>query len=133
MTSIYLLWVSLHRCRLLNFLIPTKNYARCTYKCWSLYNTCMRAVLLCFIAYFIFPYLFMSTAQTVCLINLLVVPLVQINFLSQIFLNKKGDGPKIAKRLVNVYFALFKVIFIYSLFVLIRSHFYRLCIFLYWN
>lgn len=91
----------------------------------------MGAVLLDFKAYFIFPSLFMSTAQTVGLINLLVVPLVQINFLSQIFLNKKGDGPNIAKRLVNVYFALFKVIFIYSLFVSMSSHFYRLCIFLY--
>jgi hypothetical protein len=34
---------------------------------------------------------------------------VQVNFLSQIFLTSKGDGPKIAKRLVDVYIALFKV------------------------
>ncbi|CAD5194896.1 unnamed protein product [Musa acuminata subsp. malaccensis] len=33
-----------------------------------------------------------------------------VNFLSQIFLSKKGDGPKIAKRLVDVYFALFKIL-----------------------
>ncbi|XP_020088571.1 CCAAT/enhancer-binding protein zeta isoform X2 [Ananas comosus] len=33
-----------------------------------------------------------------------------VNFLSQILLSKKGDGPKIAKRLVDVYFALFKVL-----------------------
>ncbi|KAG9457617.1 hypothetical protein H6P81_002125 [Aristolochia fimbriata] len=32
-----------------------------------------------------------------------------VNFLSQIFLSTKGDGPKVAKRLVDVYFALFKV------------------------
>eukprot|EP00252_Welwitschia_mirabilis_P019006 TRINITY_DN4287_c0_g1_i1.p1 TRINITY_DN4287_c0_g1~~TRINITY_DN4287_c0_g1_i1.p1 ORF type:complete len:1060 (-),score=290.87 TRINITY_DN4287_c0_g1_i1:464-3643(-) len=31
-------------------------------------------------------------------------------FLSQIFLSKKGDGPMIAKRLVDIYFALFKVL-----------------------
>jgi hypothetical protein len=35
--------------------------------------------------------------------------IVQVNFLSHIFLSKKGDGPKIAKRLVDVYIALFKV------------------------
>ncbi|XP_072984339.1 protein SLOW WALKER 2 [Typha latifolia] len=33
-----------------------------------------------------------------------------VNFLSQMLLSKKGDGPKIAKRLVDVYFALFKVL-----------------------
>uniref|UniRef100_A0A0E0LYB7 CCAAT-binding factor domain-containing protein n=1 Tax=Oryza punctata TaxID=4537 RepID=A0A0E0LYB7_ORYPU len=33
-----------------------------------------------------------------------------VNFLSQIFLTSKGDGPKIAKRLVDVYIALFKVL-----------------------
>ncbi|XP_038990423.1 CCAAT/enhancer-binding protein zeta-like [Phoenix dactylifera] len=33
-----------------------------------------------------------------------------VNFLSQILLSKKGDGPKIAKRLVDAYFALFKVL-----------------------
>ncbi|KAF6166730.1 hypothetical protein GIB67_005606 [Kingdonia uniflora] len=33
-----------------------------------------------------------------------------VNFLSQIRLNHKGDGPKVAKRLVDVYFALFKVL-----------------------
>ncbi|CAN6162295.1 unnamed protein product [Urochloa humidicola] len=33
-----------------------------------------------------------------------------INFLSQILLTPKGDGPKIAKRLVDVYIALFKVL-----------------------
>ncbi|KAJ6825990.1 CCAAT/enhancer-binding protein zeta [Iris pallida] len=33
-----------------------------------------------------------------------------INFLSQILLSKKGDGPKVAKRLLDVYFALFKVL-----------------------
>ncbi|KAJ1408291.1 CCAAT-binding factor [Sesbania bispinosa] len=31
-----------------------------------------------------------------------------INFLSQIRLTNKGDGPKVAKRLIDVYFALFK-------------------------
>ncbi|KAL6010534.1 hypothetical protein ACLOJK_000968 [Asimina triloba] len=31
-------------------------------------------------------------------------------FLNQILLSRKGDGPKIAKRLVDIYFALFKVL-----------------------
>ncbi|KAJ0075194.1 hypothetical protein Patl1_33792 [Pistacia atlantica] len=31
-----------------------------------------------------------------------------VNFLSQIRLSHKGDGPKVAKRLIDVYFALFK-------------------------
>lgn len=34
---------------------------------------------------------------------------MQVNFLSQIRLSKGGDGPKTAKRLMDVYFALFKV------------------------
>ncbi|XP_057505267.1 protein SLOW WALKER 2-like isoform X1 [Actinidia eriantha] len=33
-----------------------------------------------------------------------------VNFLSQISLSHKGDGPKVAKRLIDVYFALFKVL-----------------------
>lgn len=33
-----------------------------------------------------------------------------VNFLSQIRLSHRGDGPKVAKRLVDVYFALFKVL-----------------------
>ncbi|KAL0354435.1 UNVERIFIED_CONTAM: CCAAT/enhancer-binding protein zeta [Sesamum radiatum] len=33
-----------------------------------------------------------------------------VNFLSQIRLSHKGDGPKAAKRLVDIYFALFKVL-----------------------
>ncbi|PRQ51668.1 putative CCAAT-binding factor [Rosa chinensis] len=33
-----------------------------------------------------------------------------VNFLSQIQLRNKGDGPKVAKSLVDVYFALFKVL-----------------------
>ncbi|CAH9118594.1 unnamed protein product [Cuscuta europaea] len=33
-----------------------------------------------------------------------------INFLSQVQLSHRGDGPKIAKRLIEVYFALFKVL-----------------------
>ncbi|XP_077240901.1 CCAAT-binding factor [Tasmannia lanceolata] len=33
-----------------------------------------------------------------------------VNFLSQILLSSKGDGPKVAKRLMDVYFALFKVL-----------------------
>ncbi|KAA8540211.1 hypothetical protein F0562_024226 [Nyssa sinensis] len=33
-----------------------------------------------------------------------------VNFLSQMRLSHKGDGPKVAKRLVDVYFALFKVL-----------------------
>uniref|UniRef100_A0A2P2LQF1 Uncharacterized protein MANES_09G018800 n=1 Tax=Rhizophora mucronata TaxID=61149 RepID=A0A2P2LQF1_RHIMU len=33
-----------------------------------------------------------------------------VNFLSQIRLTHKGDGPKVAKRLIDVYFALFKVL-----------------------
>ncbi|XP_050285152.1 protein SLOW WALKER 2 [Quercus robur] len=33
-----------------------------------------------------------------------------VNFLSQIRLNHRGDGPKVAKRLIDVYFALFKVL-----------------------
>ncbi|KAK6796071.1 hypothetical protein RDI58_009526 [Solanum bulbocastanum] len=33
-----------------------------------------------------------------------------VNFLSQIRLSHRGDGPKVAKRLIDVYFALFKVL-----------------------
>ncbi|KAK7389691.1 hypothetical protein VNO78_24949 [Psophocarpus tetragonolobus] len=33
-----------------------------------------------------------------------------VNFLSQFRLTNKGDGPKVAKRLIDVYFALFKVL-----------------------
>lgn len=33
-----------------------------------------------------------------------------VNFLNQILLSKKGDGPKIAKHLLDVYFALFKIL-----------------------
>ncbi|KAL6996203.1 auxilin-like clathrin-binding protein required for normal clathrin function [Sarracenia purpurea var. burkii] len=33
-----------------------------------------------------------------------------VNFLSQIRLSHKGDGPRVAKRLIDVYFALFKVL-----------------------
>ncbi|GLU14192.1 hypothetical protein SLE2022_307760 [Rubroshorea leprosula] len=33
-----------------------------------------------------------------------------VNFLSQIRLSHKGDGPKVARRLIDVYFALFKVL-----------------------
>ncbi|GAB4841942.1 auxilin-like clathrin-binding protein required for normal clathrin function [Ancistrocladus abbreviatus] len=33
-----------------------------------------------------------------------------VNFLSQIRLSHKGNGPKVAKRLIDVYFALFKVL-----------------------
>ncbi|XP_062154243.1 protein SLOW WALKER 2 [Alnus glutinosa] len=33
-----------------------------------------------------------------------------VNFLSQIRLSHNGDGPKVAKRLIDVYFALFKVL-----------------------
>ncbi|CAL1383487.1 unnamed protein product [Linum trigynum] len=33
-----------------------------------------------------------------------------VNFLSQIRLSNRGDGPKVAKRLIDVYFALFKVL-----------------------
>ncbi|XVF25270.1 hypothetical protein REPUB_Repub13aG0198800 [Reevesia pubescens] len=33
-----------------------------------------------------------------------------VNFLSQIRLSHKGDGPKVAKRLIDVYFALFRVL-----------------------
>jgi ribosome biogenesis protein MAK21 len=32
-----------------------------------------------------------------------------VNFLSQIRLSHKGEDPKVAKRLIDVYFALFKV------------------------
>ncbi|XP_027098858.2 protein SLOW WALKER 2-like [Coffea arabica] len=35
---------------------------------------------------------------------------VQVNFLSQVRLSHEGDGPKVAKRLIEVYFALFKVL-----------------------
>jgi membrane-associated HD superfamily phosphohydrolase len=45
----------------------------------------------------------------VMILLLFVIYIVQVNFLSQILLAKKGDGPKIAKRLVDVYIALFKV------------------------
>ncbi|KAH1149412.1 hypothetical protein GLYMA_16G012100v4 [Glycine max] len=37
-------------------------------------------------------------------------PNMKVNFLSQIRLTNKGDGPKVAKRLIDVYFALFKVL-----------------------
>lgn len=35
---------------------------------------------------------------------------MKVNFLSQIHLSHRGDGSKVAKRLVEVYFALFKVL-----------------------
>lgn len=35
---------------------------------------------------------------------------MQVNFLSQMRLSQKGDGPQVAKRLIDVYFALFKVV-----------------------
>lgn len=35
---------------------------------------------------------------------------MQVNFLSKIRLYHKGDGPNVAKRLIDVYFALFKVL-----------------------
>ncbi|TXG68195.1 hypothetical protein EZV62_003130 [Acer yangbiense] len=35
-----------------------------------------------------------------------------VNFLSQVRFSHKGDGPKVAKRLIDVYFALFKVLII---------------------
>jgi ribosome biogenesis protein MAK21 len=35
---------------------------------------------------------------------------MQVNFLSQIRLGHRGDGPKVAKHLIDVYFALFKVL-----------------------
>ncbi|KAK9132331.1 hypothetical protein Scep_011859 [Stephania cephalantha] len=35
---------------------------------------------------------------------------ISVNFLSQIRLSHKGDGPKVAKRMMDVYFALFKVL-----------------------
>lgn len=34
---------------------------------------------------------------------------MQVNFLSQVRFSRKGDGPIVAKRLIDVYFALFKV------------------------
>lgn len=37
---------------------------------------------------------------------------VQVNFLSQLRLSHKGDGPKAAKRLIDIYFDLFKVVLI---------------------
>lgn len=33
-----------------------------------------------------------------------------VNFLSQLHLSQRGDGPKLAKRLIDVYFAVFKVL-----------------------
>lgn len=44
---------------------------------------------------------------------------MQVNFLSQIRLSNRGDGPKVAKRLLDVYFALFKV--------LIKFYIYFVC------
>lgn len=43
---------------------------------------------------------------------------MKVNFLSQIRLSHRGDGPKVAKRLVEVYFALFKVMKVPSFVVL---------------
>lgn len=51
------------------------------------------------------PFGFHST-----LILLICIFELQINFLSQIRLTHIGDGPKVAKRLIDVYFALFKVL-----------------------
>ena len=36
----------------------------------------------------------------------------QAVFLNQIFLVNRGDGPKVAKQLINLYFALFRVSFV---------------------
>lgn len=42
-----------------------------------------------------------------------------MNFLSQIRLSSKGDGSKVAKRLIDVYFALFKV-FLESMYIVMQ-------------
>lgn len=43
---------------------------------------------------------------------------MKVNFLSQIRLSHRGDGSKVAKRLVEVYFALFKVLRVQNFVVL---------------
>jgi len=45
---------------------------------------------------------------------IIAILFVQVNFLSQVRLSHKGDGPKVARRLVDVYFALFKVMLWFS-------------------
>lgn len=47
---------------------------------------------------------------------------LQINFLSQIRLSHKGDGPKVAKRLIDVYFAIFKVLVLLYFWTLSFDH-----------
>lgn len=51
---------------------------------------------------------------------------MQVNFLSQIRLSHNGDGPRVAKRLVDVYFSLFKVFFNPVFILISRLHFYIL-------
>lgn len=43
---------------------------------------------------------------------------LQAVFLNQIMLVNRGDGPKIAKQLINLYFALFRVSFVTQTFPL---------------
>lgn len=50
------------------------------------------------------------TLHVICMVDYADDVHIQVNFLSQVRLSHKGDGPHVAKRLVDVYFALFKVI-----------------------
>lgn len=44
--------------------------------------------------------------------NFVIFVCLQAVFLNQIMLVNRGDGPKIAKQLINLYFALFRVSFV---------------------
>lgn len=62
-----------------------------------------------------------------CQLNWNTIVHMQVNFLSQIRLTHKRDGPNVAKRLINVYFALFKVLwslflFLYVFFILFKKN-----------
>lgn len=50
------------------------------------------------------------TLYVICMVDYADAVHKQVNFLSQVRFSHKGDGPQVAKRLVDVYFALFKVI-----------------------
>lgn len=79
----------------------TVNITLADFECLSLWVNDDSSFLLFLAGYFsclTLPALFLS------------VPVdLQVNFLSQIRLSHKGDGPKAAKRLIDIYFGLFKV------------------------
>lgn len=56
---------------------------------------------------------------------MLSIPCLQVTFLNKTRLSHQGDGPKVAKRLVDVYFALFKVLLLVALLLLVQCDSYQ--------